>query len=491
MAKKKKTQAANELIDSLMEDLKDIVVSEETAIGADPTSLFNTDDSIAEQTDGEAVGLAPDDFRVMEDPEGFTVWKNGESSTPASGDSAYDAQKDESFSASNVLKVVQNESPHLFESSDSESSFNSAFSIQPGGLPNLEKAVGTEPATGNLKLDLGSIPSADEDNIFGQSESFDPPAFSTPDSVGFNGPSADDGFQSIDDIFGGPSSKPAYPQLNSSEEEKTRPIGFDPEKTRPVGFGDDPNSKASQFTDPDRTLAAEGFAAARPGRRSPLDEKVGIGSLKSAGAGKPGSTLTFADASLVQAENLKIAQNRILELEKEVERLRGENEELASAAEIIKTRSDEYHSRLGKVEKEKQEIEDSHRAELLVLKGNLQFKETEVAKARLKVEELETRLKNDFKKIRVKERELENRLELARAEKAALLRSKDEYILDLKRKIDQLQSELDNYRSKVLELNKTLDGNQEQFKRTVRALRLALTNLELKDGEQFPLKKAE
>ena len=103
----------------------------------------------------------------------------------------------------------------------------------------------------------------------------------------------------------------------------------------------------------------------------------------------------------------------------------------------------------------------------------------------------ETRLKNDFKKIRVKERELENRLELARAEKAALLRSKDEYILDLKRKIDQLQSELDNYRSKVLELNKNLDSNQEQFKRTVRALRLALTNLEHKEGEPFPLKKAE
>jgi hypothetical protein len=43
----------------------------------------------------------------------------------------------------------------------------------------------------------------------------------------------------------------------------------------------------------------------------------------------------------------------------------------------------------------------------------------------------------------------------------------------------------------VLELNKTIDVNQEQFKRTVRALRLALSNLEVKEESIVPLKKAE
>lgn len=463
MAKKKKTQAAHDLIDSLMDDLKEISSSEETAVGSEGSALFALEDN--DDMDKDAVGLSPDDFRVMEDPPGLTIWKEASDNS-----SVTSTAEDDLFSASKVIRDVRSANPGLFDESQI-SDTQSQFQLKSGALPNLEV-----PSMGDHSFSgiQGLVPEA--------------PQMAEPsaDEEKFQGPSADEGFQSIDEIF---SSSPVPPKASGdSEDEKTRPIGFDPEKTRPVGFGE-ASTSPSQMTDPDRTLAAEGFAGIRPGRRPAVDEKVGIGSLKS--TGKPGSSFTFADASLVQAENLKLAQNRILELEKEVERLRSDNEELASAAEIIKTRSDEYHSRLGKLEKEKQEVEESHRAEVLVLKGNLQYKETEVAKARLKVDELETRLKNDFKKIRVKERELENRLELARAEKAALLRSKDEYILDLKRKIDQLQSELDNYRSKVLELNKTLDSNQEQFKRTVRALRLALTNLELKDGESVSLKKAE
>jgi chromosome segregation ATPase len=219
--------------------------------------------------------------------------------------------------------------------------------------------------------------------------------------------------------------------------------------------------------------------------------KVSVGQLRGSSARGSGSVFTKIDASLAQADKLKLAQQRLLELENEVEKLREENEELASAGEIIRTRADEYSIRIGSLEKEKAEAEESHQSEVLILKGNLQFRESEMAKARLKIDELDARLKSDFKKIRVRERELENRLELVRAEKAALVQSKDDYIMDLKRKIDQLQSELDNYRSKVLELNKTIDSNQEQFKRTVRALRLALSNLEVKEENIVPFKKAE
>lgn len=433
MNKKKRNQAAHDLIDSLMDDLKDIASSESSIKeNLDPAGLFDSENSEINEEEF-AVGLGSDDFRVEEDVAGLTAWSDNIKSPPRPASSMeLNAPKiEESFSAS---------------------------------LPEV--------------------------NNYGKSEGKEFGFQSDPEEA-YQGPSAGEGLQSIDDIFDGPISQNALKdEYGGGEDEKTRPIKFDSDTTRPVGFSDeDITGQGSQAADPDRTLAAEGFAAARPGRRNIVDEKVGIGSLKS--SAKQGGALTFSDASLVQAENLKIAQMRILSLEKEVEKLRGENEELASAADIIKARSDEYQIRIKKIEKDNVENEDSHRSELLIFKGNLQYKENEVAKARLKVEELEFRLKNDFKKIRVKERELENRLELARAEKAALLRSKDEYILDLKRKIDHIQSELDNYRGKVLELNKSLDSNQEQFKRTVRALRLALNNLELKEGESFPLKKAE
>lgn len=219
------------------------------------------------------------------------------------------------------------------------------------------------------------------------------------------------------------------------------------------------------------------------------EERVVVGAPR--GGGRTGNVFTTSDASLAQSENLKAAQQRILELERENDRYRQENEEISSAADIIRGRLEEMNSLVNSVEREKADLQENLKNEIMILKGNLQFKDSEVGKARLKNEELEVRLRNDFRKIRVKERELENRLELARAEKIALIRAKDENILELKRKIDQLSSEIDNYREKCQELNKTVVSYQEQFRRTVRALRLALTNLEVKDENLILLKKAD
>ena len=96
-----------------------------------------------------------------------------------------------------------------------------------------------------------------------------------------------------------------------------------------------------------------------------------------------------------------------------------------------------------------------------------------------------------MKKIRIRERELENRLELIRAEKNTLTKSKDDQILDLRRKMDIMQMEVDSYRQKCVDLNKNLETNQDSFKRTTRALRLAMANLELQEENKPALKKVD
>src|SRR4029077_10296116 len=93
------------------------------------------------------------------------------------------------------------------------------------------------------------------------------------------------------------------------------------------------------------------------------------------------------------------------------------------------------------------------------------------------------RISTNIQKIRVRERELENRLELVKMESAAVIRNKDEMILEHKRNIDQLNLELNNYRTKNQELNRLGNDKQEQLRRTVKALRLALSMLE---GEEEP-----
>jgi hypothetical protein len=376
---------------------------------------------------------------------------------------------------------------------------------------NLEKDVGGDLDAAEFDAGYSSSEQGDEyedsvkeefdsehDSGYESDNSYEmPEGFSEP----YKGPSAEGGYQSEEEL-----QKSYRPPV---EDEMEVPV-LEDDATRPVQASapavedktvsiQDLNLTAGAATgavnpntDADKTLAVTGFANARVGgRKQNVDVKVSVGNFRGSSRTGAANVMTSVDASLAQAENLKIAQQRILELEREVESLRAENEELASAGEIIRTRTDEFGIRITSLEKEKAEIQESAQSEMLILKGNLQYKENEVAKARIKVDELETRLKSDFKKIRVRERELENRLELLRAEKAALVRSKDEYILDQKRKIDQLSQELDNYRKKCLELNKTIEGNQDQFKRTERALRLALSNLEVKEESLVPLKKAE
>jgi chromosome segregation ATPase len=200
------------------------------------------------------------------------------------------------------------------------------------------------------------------------------------------------------------------------------------------------------------------------------------------------------DAQLVQAENLKLAQNRLNEMEKELEKLRGENESLYSATEVAKEQVEQLSSKVLRLERLSKDDSDTHEQELAIYKNSLNEKDEENLRLRQKVQEMEARLSADLKKIRVRERELENRLELSKLEKSALVRSKDDTILDLQRKIDQLTHELDTYKNRCIDLSEKVEGHHDQLSRTVRALRLALTNLEVSENTGVtiaPLKKAE
>jgi hypothetical protein len=196
-----------------------------------------------------------------------------------------------------------------------------------------------------------------------------------------------------------------------------------------------------------------------------------------------------------QAETLKIAQIKIIDLEKEVESLRRENIILSSASEMAKHQSEDFRMKIQSLERAHFELKENGESELKIFKDGLLKKDTEIHRLRSKIDELENRLSNDLKKVRVRERELENRLELARMEKNALVRAKDENILDLKRRNEVLDSEIEKFQQTVLDLNEKIEGNQEQFSRTVRALRIALTNLEVNENTSSitlaPIKKAE
>jgi chromosome segregation ATPase len=191
------------------------------------------------------------------------------------------------------------------------------------------------------------------------------------------------------------------------------------------------------------------------------------------------------EAHLIQSENLRIAQQKILDLENETERLRRENEKLAAAGETIRQRSEQLDSDCEQKERKILELKDQFAQEKEIESGTSKEKDRELKELRIKIQDFENRLSSNLQKIRVRERELENRLELVRMESSAVHRSKDDMLLDLKRQIDQLNIELENYRKKTQELNKQGKDHQELVRRTVKALRLALSMLE---GEETKIK---
>jgi len=261
------------------------------------------------------------------------------------------------------------------------------------------------------------------------------------------------------------------------------------EKT--VALVSESSESASQmpFSDNEKTLAIAGYVN-RAGQSEDNNVRVSVG--QSRGAFSQGyASWGSSDSQLAQAENLKIAQEKILELEKENEKLRMQNEELIAASEIVKERADLLTGQIYEYKNDKDGLEQSFKNELNLVKSQHNRKDAELQKAQQKIDELDSRLKFDMRKIRIRERELENRLELIRAEKNALVKSKDESILDLRRKLDQLQMEVESYRQKCVELNKVIETNQDSFKRTTRALRLAMANLELQEESKAPLKKVD
>lgn len=279
-------------------------------------------------------------------------------------------------------------------------------------------------------------------------------------------------------------------ELAPTDSMVTKPLASDYKGADVIRLESTNRIPSESYGDSEKTVAVAGYQVRRDDN---YDDrvKVSVGQQgRSTGYATWGASGS-AESNLAHADNLRIAQEKILDLESENEKLRLQNEELMAASEIIKERSDLLSSQVSDYKNDREGLEESFKNETVLLKNHLAKKDSELQKAVLKADELESRLKFDMKKIRVRERELENRLELIRAEKNAIVKNKDEQILDLRRKMDVLQMEVDSYRQKCVELNKSIELNQESFKRTTRALRLAMANLELQEENKVPLKKAE
>ncbi|MGE3681683.1 MAG: hypothetical protein AB7G93_08155 [Bdellovibrionales bacterium] len=288
----------------------------------------------------------------------------------------------------------------------------------------------------------------------------------------------------IDDLLN--ENSPDKGEDNNRSEKGTVPV----ESESTVNISASAPDDKTELSDPDPPAQLEGdhtlpintsepdpahSTALMPGSRDKDKVRASVGRF---GPYRTPGAPSASEAALAQSESLRIAQNRILELEQELERLRLQNEELGAAGETLRRRTDELLAKNQQRENEYQNSLSRFEQEKEILLASKEALQRDLETLRRRNEELELRISTNIQKIRVRERELENRLELVKMENAAIIRSKDEMILDLKRQLDQLNIELNNYRAKNQELNRQTTDKQEMLRRTVKALRLALSMLE-------------
>jgi predicted nucleic acid-binding Zn-ribbon protein len=193
---------------------------------------------------------------------------------------------------------------------------------------------------------------------------------------------------------------------------------------------------------------------------------------------------------------LDVAQKKIVELESELDRVREELELAILAARSHKEQVEDYEKQLAVAEKKRQEALEQAQLELNLLRQSLAEREKEKKALRAEVEALKAEIAGEIRHIRHRERELENRLELLKSEKQALLRSKDDMILSLKKKNADLEADLNRWREKNKEAQTHIQQLTEQKHKAIRTLRLLLTHLDIENegslsGEDVPLKKVK
>lgn len=200
-------------------------------------------------------------------------------------------------------------------------------------------------------------------------------------------------------------------------------------------------------------------------------------------------SLFSLEAAIKQSEYLRIAQGKVKTLEKQVDELRSENETLSASAIVLQKKYDELSNKIDTGKADQKAQVDNYKDEI-VLKDRI-IKELEKEKDQLqrKNDEFQSLMSEKMQHVRVRERELQNRLEILQHEGDVVITNKDEMILDLKKQMDQLYFEMDSYKSQARELNQQIQNQKEQIRRSTKALRLALTLLENEDIDVSEIKK--
>jgi hypothetical protein len=187
----------------------------------------------------------------------------------------------------------------------------------------------------------------------------------------------------------------------------------------------------------------------------------------------------------IREEQLGIAEGERGELAKENVRLQKEAVHLRQRLREFESLQSDLSKKIRHMEEEKAE------AERRILQGKeeaerngrmytekLKELEARTADSGEKYESLRARVRKDIRKIRENERDLEARLELMRKDSETLLRARDQKVLDLQRKIDAIEFDLDQVQDSRVQAQIEAERYLAKLSRVSRALQIATHMIE-------------
>ena len=168
----------------------------------------------------------------------------------------------------------------------------------------------------------------------------------------------------------------------------------------------------------------------------------------------------------------------------QIQKLQENNENLKRDKNSLKAQLDEKKIELTIVKKRHEKEMDEIKYQLDVSNDRREVLEEKNRQFEKEYENLNRKVKVDITKVRSRERDLENKLEMLRADAEMQIRNRDQKILELKRKIDTLQFDVENIQvqeRKVVTNNHQLE---DKMQKVIRSLRRAIGELE-EDGSSI------
>jgi len=167
-------------------------------------------------------------------------------------------------------------------------------------------------------------------------------------------------------------------------------------------------------------------------------------------------------------------------------------ESLSQQNQQLITELDELQRHSARLQAEMEEERRDHQEQLVVLRSDFEDKLRQAGATQEQVKELirqkedfKEKIREDLKRIKLKERELENKYDLLKNDTQTLLDSKDRQILEIKKKADALDLELEQYDDRIRESSRILNEVSVKKRRLIDTLKLAIQLLEDIDQAAF------